>query len=70
MEEFIDLKIRKFQQFIINYINSVDELPIEVKRLVVSEILRELDIESGRVIGTQQMELKNRNEVKKDAESV
>lgn len=70
MKEFIDLKIRKFQEFLINYINSVDEIPIEVKRLAILEILHELETESIRIINTQQRELKQRNEVGKDAESV
>lgn len=69
MEEFIDLKIRKFQQFIINYINSVDELPIEIKRLVIVEILNELESGCNQVINAQQKRLKQIGEVKKDAES-
>lgn len=70
MDEFIDLKIRKFQQFIVDYINSVDELPVEVKRLAVMEILHELDLKSNQMIDAQQKELRQRSEVKKDAESI
>ena len=32
--------IRKFRINLVNYINSVQDIPIEVKRLVLSEILR------------------------------
>ena len=35
-----DLKIREFKNNIINYMNHTD-LPLEVKRLVLSEILHE-----------------------------
>ena len=35
-----DLKIREFKNNIVNYMNHV-ELPLEVKRLVLSEILTE-----------------------------
>ncbi len=68
--DFIDLKTRKFQQFLINYINSVDELPIEIKRLVVAEILSQIERESDKIIAFQQKELKQQSEVNKNAESV
>ena len=48
----MDLKIRLFRQDIINYINSVD-LPIEVKRLVVSEVLEQITTESEKEIHKQ-----------------
>lgn len=71
MEELTDLKIRKFEEFLINYINSVEELAIEVKRLVIFEILEELEKESDKAIIAQQISLKNNKEAKKsDAESV
>ena len=69
MENF-DLKIRKFEQFLINYINSVDELPIEVKRLVVQDILNQIQDASDTVIKNQQANLNKPKESEEDAESV
>lgn len=70
MDKFIDLKIRKFQQFIVDYINSFEELPIEIKRLAVAEILNQIERESDRIIGLEQNQLKQQSEVKQDAEGV
>ena len=69
MENF-DLKIRKFEQFLINYINSVDELPIEVKRLVVQDILTQIQDASDTVIKEQQESLNKPKESEEDAESL
>jgi flagellar hook-basal body complex protein FliE len=69
MENF-DLKIRKFEQFLINYINSVDELPIEVKRLVVQGILNQIQEASDLVIKTQQANLNKPKESEENAESL
>lgn len=65
----MDLKIRKFEEFLINYINSVDDLPVEVIRLVFVEILQQLEEKSCKAILAQQAELKQQSEVNKDAES-
>lgn len=69
MENF-DLKIRKFEQFLINYINSVDELPIEVKRLVVQDILNQIQNASDSVIKEQQESLNKPKECDNNAESL
>jgi hypothetical protein len=69
MENF-DLKIRKFEQFLINYINSVDELPIEVKRLVVQDILNQIQDASDAVVKEQQDSLSKPKECDKNAESL
>lgn len=69
MENF-DLKIRKFEQFLINYINSVNELPIEVKRLVVQDILNQIQDASNTVIKEQQESLNKPKECDNNAESL
>ena len=69
MENF-DLKIRKFEQFLINYINSVDELPIEVKRLVVQDILNQIQEASNGVIIEQQNNLNKKKDGGENAESL
>lgn len=45
----MNLKIREFQQTIINYANQC-ELPIEVKRLCFAEILRQIEAEANKEI--------------------
>lgn len=69
--DYADLKIRKFQQFLINYINQTD-LAIEIKRLVVFEIMNQLNAKSDEVITNQQRALQEEqeSEVKQDAESI
>lgn len=69
MDNF-DLKIRKFEQFLIGYINSVDELPIEVKRLVVQGILNQIQEASDLVIKGQQESLNKPKESEENAENV
>jgi hypothetical protein len=53
----MDLKIRKLQQYIVNYLNSIDDIPVEVKRLLVYEIYNELTKASNTEIKTQQEKL-------------
>lgn len=48
----MDLDIRLFEKNLIDAINSVG-LPIEVKRLVVKDILQKIDEEANRVINNQ-----------------
>ena len=45
----MNLKIREFQQAIINFSNKSD-LPIEVKRLCMEEIITQLRSESNRIL--------------------
>ena len=59
-----DLKIRLFRQDLINYINSV-ELPMEVKRLVLSEILSQVSNETEKVL-QYQLEESKKEEVNSD----
>ena len=69
MENF-DLKVRKFGQFLINYINSVEELPVEVKRLVVQDISNQLQEASNAVVREQQNNLNKQKESGEIAESI
>ena len=55
----MNLKIKEFQQAIVNFINESD-LPIEVKRLSLSEIMHKLESAADAVIA---QELKEREEV-------
>lgn len=68
----VDLKVRKFSDYLINYINSVEDLPAEIKRLVVYEILTKLEKESNKAISQQQAALTQENEkgVVRDAETL
>ena len=59
-----DLKIRLFRQDLINYINSV-ELPMEVKRLVLSEVLSQVTNETEKVL-QYQLEESKKEEVNSD----
>lgn len=68
-----NLCIREFSMAITNYINS-SNVPLEVKRLVVADILHQLDTATAAAL---QEEISRRNasekeqkEVKQDAESV
>ena len=55
------LSIREAREDIINYLNTLP-LPLEVKRLVVKEILGQLDFASEQEIG---MQIKQRDEQRK-----
>lgn len=65
-----NLEIAEFKQAIKNFVGS-SELPAEVKRMALTEILREIEQESQRALMT---EIAARDaaekEVKQDAESV
>lgn len=71
MESNIDLKARKFRDYLISYIDSVNELPPEVKRLILSEVLWKLEAESDEIIRRQQQALAqdDRKEMIENAES-
>lgn len=45
----MDCQIRSFEDGIISNINASD-LPIEVKRLVLAEILHKVEVESNKII--------------------
>lgn len=54
----MNIKIKEFQQAIVNFINE-SELPIEVKRLSLAEIMHKLESAADAVIA---QELKEREE--------
>ena len=47
-----NLEIAEFKQAIKNFVGGA-ELPVEVKRMALSEILREVELESQRVLMTE-----------------
>lgn len=59
-----NLEIREFSQAIINFINSY-ALPVEVKRLALSDILHKLDSAADTAI---QGEIVERDKKEKEAE--
>lgn len=64
----MNLKIRDFQQKLINFINSV-ELDIEIKRLVLAGILSQIETASNMAINNEISKIKeteNKNETDKE----
>ena len=59
----MDLVVRRFQQNIINFINQTD-LPIEIKRLCLGEIYRQLEETSNQEINRQLQEEQKESEQK------
>lgn len=67
-----NLEIAEFKQAIKNFVAN-SELPVEVKRMALSEILREVEQESRQALMaeiTARDAAEQEKEVKKDAESV
>lgn len=67
-----NLEIAEFKQAIKNFV-AKSELPVEVKRMALSEILREVEQESRQALMaeiTARDAAEQEKEVKKDAESV
>lgn len=63
-----NLEIREFQQAIVNYTNT-SLLPIEVKRLVLSDILSQLNTEASAAVQLELAErIKSEQEQKKGDE--
>lgn len=44
----VNAKIREFENDIINYINANSDIPIEVKHLVIKDILHQVEAEANR----------------------
>ena len=65
----MNLEIRKFRQKIVNDINEA-ELPIEVKRLVLKEVMSVVNETADNQIAKEQEMLKADEEVKIDEQSV
>ena len=47
-----NLEIREFSQAIINFVNG-SQLPIEVKRLALADILRQVDSAASEIIRSE-----------------
>lgn len=66
----MDLLIREFKNSIISFVNQSD-LPMEIKRLCLSEILKDVSDASDEVIKDQLVSRSNlESEANKNAESV
>lgn len=66
----MDLLIREFKNSIISFVNQSD-LPMEIKRLCLSEILKDVSDASDAVIKDQLVSRSNlESEANKNAESV
>ena len=67
-----NLEIAEFKQAIKSFVGK-SELPVEVKRMTLSEILREVEQESQRILMAEiaaRDAAEQKEEVKQDAESV
>ena len=58
----VNAKIREFENDIINFINSSVDIPIEVKHLVLKDILHQVEAEANRHIIAEQEQAKKKNE--------
>lgn len=58
----VNAKIREFENNIINYINASSDVPIEVKHLVLKDILHQVETEANRNIIAEQEQAKEKNE--------
>lgn len=58
----VNAKIREFENDIINYINASSDVPIEVKHLVLKDILHQVETEANRRIIAEQEQAKEKNE--------
>lgn len=71
----MDLKIRQFQDHLIELINS-EEMPLEIKRLVLKEVYDMVNQRTNEVIQMQKQELASKlaelqdNKEAQDAESI
>lgn len=63
------LAIKHFQQDIINYVNSV-KLPMECKRLVLAEVLKQVESVAEDEINHQIQEERHREEMEKIREDM
>lgn len=69
----MNLKVREFQQAIINFANQSD-LPIEVKRLCVADVLKQLEEQANEALRKEVLQRnvaeKERNLTKKNEREV
>ncbi len=58
----INAKIREFENDIINYINANSDIPIEVKHLVLKDILSQVEVEANRHVIAEREQMKEKRE--------
>ena len=63
----VNAKIREFENDIINYINASSDVPIEVKHLVLKDILHQVETEANRnIIAEQEKAKEKKRTIKKN----
>ena len=59
----INAKIREFENDIINFINASEDIPVEVRHLVLRDICNQLEKEADKqVVAERQLEKKKKTE--------
>lgn len=59
----INAKIREFENDIINFINASEDIPVEVRHLVLRDICNQLEKEADKqVVAERQLEQKKKSE--------
>ncbi len=59
----INAKIREFENDIINFINASEDIPVEVRHLVLRDICNQLEKEADKqVVAERQLEKKKKSE--------
>lgn len=59
----INAKIREFENDIINFINASEDIPVEVRHLVIRDICNQLEREADKQVAVErQMEKKKKTE--------
>ena len=59
----INAKIREFENDIINFINASEDIPVEVRHLVLRDICNQLEKEADKqVVVERQLEQKKKSE--------
>ncbi|RHF91344.1 hypothetical protein DW650_17265 [Roseburia sp. AM23-20] len=54
----INVKIREFENDIINYVNLCEDVPIEAKYLVFKDILQQIKEEANRQVTVEREQMK------------
>lgn len=62
----VNAKIREFENNIINFINASSDVPIEVKHLVLKDILHQVEAEANRNVIAEREQMQEN--LKKESE--
>ena len=62
----VNAKIREFENNIINFINASSDVPIEVKHLVLKDILQQVEAEANRHVIAEREQMQEN--LKKESE--